>query len=157
VAITAAVLAAASVLVAVLGRVLLFTGFDPEGAHAAGVPVRALDLVLLLTLEVVVVTVVPAVGTIQAVALLVAPAAAARLLTDRLALLTPLSIAFGIGSGAAGLAVSTRWNVAAGAAITLSATAILLAALAWNRARRPGRAAPARPASAAPRVAAGRG
>ena len=158
VAITACVLAAAAILLTTMHRVLLFGAFDPEGAQAAGVRVKGVDLVLLLTVEVVVVTVVPAVGTIQAVALLVAPAAAARLLTDRTALLTPLSIAFGVGSGVAGLAVSTRWNVAAGAAITLSATAILLAALAWSLVRRPpGPAGPARRASAAPLPAAGRG
>lgn len=133
VATTAAVLVAAVLVLAGLGRSLLFTGFDPDGARAAGVPRRAVDLALLVTVEAVVVTVLPAVGTILAVALLVAPAAAARLWTGRLAVLTPLAVAFGTASGAAGLAVSSRWNVAAGAAITLAATAILLVSLAATR------------------------
>lgn len=145
VATTAAVLAMVAVVLAVLRRPLLFTGFDPAGARAAGVRTRAVDLTLLLTVAVVVVAVVPAVGTILAVALLVAPAAAARLWTGRTAAVTPLSVAFGIASGVAGLAVSTRWNVAAGAAITLAATAILLASLALTRLPALRRGAPAAP------------
>jgi len=43
----------------------------------------------------------------------------------------------------------------AGAAITLSATSMLLAALAWRRLRPAGRAATSRPGSAAPRAATG--
>ena len=155
VATTAVVLAAVALVLTVLARPLLFGAFDPEGAHASGVRVKGVDLVFLLTLEVVVVTVVPAVGTIQAVALLVAPAAAARLLTDRLGLLTPLAMALGMASGVLGLAVSTHWNVAAGAAITLSATSMLLVALAWRRIRPAGRAATSLPESAAPRTATG--
>ena len=155
VATTAVVLAAVALVLTLSARPLLFGGFDPEGARAFGVRVKGVDLLFLLTLEVVVVTVVPAVGTIQAVALLVAPAATARLLTDRLALLTPLATALGMASGVVGLAVSTRWNVAAGAAITLSATSMLLVALAWRRIRPAGRAATSLPGSAAPRAAAG--
>ena len=157
VATTAVVLAAVALTLIVLARPLLFGGFDPEGARASGARVNGIDLGLLLILEVVVVTVVPAVGTIQAVALLVAPAATARLLTDRLGLLTPLAMALGTASGVLGLAVSTRWNVAAGAAITLSATSMMLGALVWRRLRPVGRAARSRPGSAAPRAVAGRG
>ena len=156
VALTAAVLALAAIALTALGRPLLLAGFDPDGARAAGLPTRALDLALLLIIEAVVVTIMPAVGAILALALLVAPAAAARLWTGRFALLTPLAVVFGVSSGAAGLAVSSRWNVAAGAAITLAATAILLASLAATRLRT-GRAVPWRPGSAAPRRAAGPG
>jgi ABC-type Mn2+/Zn2+ transport system permease subunit len=155
VATTAVVLVLVAVVLLVLARPLAFTGFDPAGAQAAGVRVRAVDLALLLTLEVVVVTVVPAVGTIQAVALLVAPAAAARLWTGRLALLTPLAMGFGVLSGVAGLAVSTRWNVAAGAAITLAATALLLGSAVAVRVPVP--AALRRPRSIPRPVAAGPG
>jgi ABC-type Mn2+/Zn2+ transport system permease subunit len=155
VATTAVVLVLVAVVLLVLARPLAFTGFDPAGARAAGVRVRAVDLALLLTLEVVVVTVVPAVGTIQAVALLVAPAAAARLWTGRLALLTPLAMGFGVLSGVAGLAVSTRWNVAAGAAITLAATALLLGSAVAVRVPVP--AALRRPRSIPRPVAAGPG
>jgi ABC-type Mn2+/Zn2+ transport system permease subunit len=88
---------------------------------------------LLLTIELVIVAIVPAVGTILAVALIVAPAAAARLWSDRLTVITALAVAFGVLSGVAGLYASNRWNVAAGGAITLAATAILLLSLALTR------------------------
>lgn len=135
---TAVVLVVAVVVLLVAARPLQFIGFDRAGARAAGLPTGAWDVVLLITIEVVVVTVVPAVGTILALSLIVAPAAAARLWSTRLPVITALAVAFAVGSGLAGLWVSTRWNVAAGASISLAATAVL--ALSWLRtiaARRP--------------------
>jgi ABC-type Mn2+/Zn2+ transport system permease subunit len=123
---TAAVLVVVLVMVVGLGRQLVFGGFDPVGARAADHRVGLVDLALLLTIELVIVVVVPAVGTILALALIVAPAAAARLWCDRLAAVTALAMLFGVASGVAGLLLSGRYNVAAGAAITLTATAILL-------------------------------
>jgi ABC-type Mn2+/Zn2+ transport system permease subunit len=124
--VTAAVLAGVAVLLVVCARPLLFTGFDPAGARAAGLATGRWDILLLLTIEVVVVTAVPAVGTILAVALIVAPAAAARLWSARLPVITALAVVFAVAAGLAGLYASNRWNVAAGASIALSATAILL-------------------------------
>jgi ABC-type Mn2+/Zn2+ transport system permease subunit len=123
---TAAVLVVVLVIAVGLGRQLVFGGFDPVGARAAGLRAGLVDLTLLLTIELVIVVVVPAVGTILALALIVAPAAAARLWSDRLAVVTALAMLFGVVSGIAGLLLSDRYNVAAGAAITLTATAILL-------------------------------
>ena len=133
--ITAAVLGAVAVVLLAGARPLLFTGFDRTGARAAGYAVGAWDLVLLLTIEVVVVTIVPAVGTILALALIVAPAAAARMWSTRLPVITALAVAFGVASGLGGLYASSRWNVAAGAAITLTATGILVLSslLSWAR------------------------
>src|SRR5690606_34530434 len=84
-------------VLAVLGKELLFAAFDPVGASAAGLPTLVLDFVLLAVIEVTVVVTVPALGAILAVALLVGPAATARLLTDRLALLFPISAVLGVG------------------------------------------------------------
>lgn len=124
--ITAAVLAVVAVVLTVGARPLLLIGFDRTGARAAGFATGAWDLVLLFTIEMVVVTVVPAVGTILALALIVAPAAAARQWSDRLPVITALAMTFGMLSGVTGLYVSSRWDIAAGASITLVATAILL-------------------------------
>jgi ABC-type Mn2+/Zn2+ transport system permease subunit len=110
-------------------RPLLLIGFDRDGAAAAGMAVTRWDIVLLLTIEVAVVTLVPAVGTILAVSLIVAPAAAARLVSERLAVITALAVVFAVVSGLGGLWMSSRWNVAAGASISLVATTVL--ALAW--------------------------
>ncbi|WP_430781704.1 metal ABC transporter permease [Actinoplanes sp. G11-F43] len=131
--ITAGVLVVVSAVLTVGARPLLYTGFDPAGARAAGVAVGVWDVILLLTIEVVVVTVVPAVGTILALSLIVAPAAAARLWSHRQAVVTGLAVLFAIGAGLAGLYVSSRWNVAAGASIALIATLFL--AVSWPLSR----------------------
>jgi ABC-type Mn2+/Zn2+ transport system permease subunit len=127
--VTGMVLAAVALVLGTLSRPLLFAGFDPVGARAAGHPVWAVDLALLLTVEVVIVTVVPAVGTILALALIVAPAAAARPWSDRIGVVTILAVAVGTVSGVGGLAVSSRYDVAAGASITLTATGLLVLSL----------------------------
>jgi len=122
---TAMVLIVVAAVLAVCARPLQYTGFDRAGAQAAGFSTGVWDVVLLLTIQVVVVTIVPAVGTILALALIVAPAAAARLWSTRLSVITALAVTFGIISGLGGLYASSRWNIAAGASITLTATAIL--------------------------------
>ncbi|WP_200926308.1 metal ABC transporter permease [Sphaerimonospora mesophila] len=116
---TLVVAVAVVIVLAALGKELLFSAFDPVGASAAGLPTLVLDFILLAVIEVTVVVTVPALGAILAVALLVGPAATARLLTDRLALLFPISAVIGVGCGLAGVWLSTRWDIAAGASIAL--------------------------------------
>jgi len=106
---------------AALHKELVLGAFDPDGLAALGYPAVLLDVVMLLLIEVVVVTSVPAVGTILSVALIAAPAATARLWTDRLGPTMALSGALGASSGAIGLVLSRHWNVAAGATIVLVA------------------------------------
>ena len=64
------------------------------------------------------------VGNILVVAMLVTPAAAARLLTDRLTVMLGLSAAIGAVSGVIGLMLSFHANVAAGGTIVLVATGV---------------------------------
>jgi ABC-type Mn2+/Zn2+ transport system permease subunit len=118
---TALVLAAVALTLALVGKELVFGAFDRGGMVAAGYPAGRLDLLLLLVVELTVVISVPAVGTIQAVALIVAPAAAARLWCDRIGPTTALAVLLGMASGVVGLAVSQAYEVAAGAAIVLAA------------------------------------
>jgi len=118
---TALVLAAVALTLALVGKELVFGAFDRGGMVAAGYPAGRLDLLLLLVVELTVVISVPAVGTIQAVALIVAPAAAARLWCDRIGPTTVLAVLLGMASGVVGLAVSQAYEVAAGAAIVLAA------------------------------------
>ncbi|KAB1915631.1 metal ABC transporter permease [Micromonospora sp. AMSO31t] len=143
---TMAVLALVATALLLGGRRLAYVGFDPAGARAAGHPTWLIDLGLLVLVELVVVAVVPAVGTILALALIVAPAAAARAWTDRLAPMTALAVAFGVGSAAAGLWLSWYAEVAAGGSISLAATGVLLVSLAATSLRDRLRAA--RPAAA---------
>jgi manganese/iron transport system permease protein len=114
---------------AALHKELMLGAFDPEGLSALGYPAVALDVVLLLLVELVVVTSVPAVGTILSVALITAPAATARLWTDRLGPTMALSAGLGAASGVIGLVVSRNLNVAAGATIVLIAAALFALSL----------------------------
>ena len=123
---TGLVLAAVVVTLALVGKELVFGAFDRGGMVAAGYPAARLDLLLLLVVELAVVTSVPAVGTIQAVALIVAPAATARLWCDRIGPTTVLAALLGMASGVVGLAVSQAYQVAAGAAIVLAACAFFV-------------------------------
>jgi ABC-type Mn2+/Zn2+ transport system permease subunit len=127
------VLVAVAAILTACARPLLYTGFDRTGAQAAGFSTGGWDIVLLLTIELVVVTIVPAVGTILALALIVAPAAAARLWSARLSVITALAVGFGILSGLGGLYASSRWNVAAGASIALTTTALLAVSATLSR------------------------
>jgi ABC-type Mn2+/Zn2+ transport system permease subunit len=132
--------AAVGVLVAALlaaaGRRLTFHAFDPGGYAAAGYRPAAIDLTLLLTVEAVIVVAVPAVGAILAVAVLVAPAATARLWTQNITAMTAIAVATGAASGLIGMLISTRYDVAAGGAITVVTGTLfalsLTATAAWN-------------------------
>jgi ABC-type Mn2+/Zn2+ transport system permease subunit len=128
-AVTAAVGAAVVGALAVLHKELVLGAFDRAGLAALGYPVLALDVGLLLLVEATVVTSIPAVGTILAVALIVAPAATARLWTERLRTTMAVAAAVGAASGVIGLAISLQWRVAAGAAIVLVAAALFAASL----------------------------
>jgi ABC-type Mn2+/Zn2+ transport system permease subunit len=152
---TAVVLVVVAVVLAAFGKELVFGAFDRGGLVAAGYPAGRLDLLLLLLVEVTVVTSVPAVGTVQAVALVVAPAAAARLWCERIGTTTALAVLLGMASGVVGLAVSQAYEVAAGAAIVLAACGffVLSVILAPLRRRRAGPAL--RPVPVAVAVAGG--
>jgi ABC-type Mn2+/Zn2+ transport system permease subunit len=129
IAVTATVGVAVVAVLAGLHKELTFGAFDPTGVRAAGYRGTALDLVVLLAVEAVVVTAVPAVGTILSVALIVAPAATARLWTDRLGATFAIAAGVGIASGLGGLAISEFYRLAAGGAITLLAAAAF--AVSW--------------------------
>jgi ABC-type Mn2+/Zn2+ transport system permease subunit len=120
---TAAVGAAVLAVLAALHKELVLGAFDRGGLAALGYPVLALDVVLLLVIEAVVVT------SILAVALIVAPAATARLWTERLRATMALAATLGAASGVVGLAISLQWRVAAGATIVLVAAAAFAVSL----------------------------
>jgi manganese/iron transport system permease protein len=117
------------VLIVLLYKELLLTSFDRVAAQAMGLPVFWLDLLLLVLISLTIVVSLRAVGNILVVAMLVTPAASARLLTDRLPVMMLLSGAIGAASGVIGLYVSYHQDVAAGGTIVLVATAIF--GLAW--------------------------
>lgn len=140
------------VLVAV-SKELVLGAFDRASLAAAGYPLLALDLVLLVAIETTVVACVRAVGTILSVALIVAPAAAARQWTDRVLSMTLLACAIGVASGVGGIVVTENADLAGGASIVVIATAVfvlslLLAPLGRRVGGRRGRRAPSAPRTA---------
>jgi manganese/iron transport system permease protein len=111
-------------LIVLFYRELLIASFDRAAAQAMGLPVFWLDLLLLVMISLTIVVSLRAVGNILVVAMLVTPAATARLLTDRLLPMMLLSSSIGVASGVIGLFVSYHMDVAAGGTIVLVATAI---------------------------------
>lgn len=110
---------------------LLAVGFDRDGTRALGVAPVAVDALLLTLLALAVLVAVQGLGNLLVVAVLVAPAAAARLLTRRLAPMMALAVALGAIAGIGGLYLSYYARVAAGASIAgLLVAAWLLARLA---------------------------
>jgi manganese/iron transport system permease protein len=104
-------------VLAAFHKELVLGAFDRDGLAAMGYPVLVLDVVLLVAIEVTVVTTLPAVGTILSVALIVAPAATARLWTDRIGRSMAIAAGIGAAGGFLGLVASDRWAVAAGPTI----------------------------------------
>lgn len=120
-------------VVAVLGLLhpsLLAAGFDPLHARALGRSPAALDLVLAVLLAAATLVAVQALGNLLVVAMLVGPAATARLLTRRMAPMMVTATGVAAGASVAGLYVSYHAKVAAGGAVTLALVGAFLLALA---------------------------
>nr|WP_131745140.1 metal ABC transporter permease [Frankia sp. Cppng1_Ct_nod] len=146
---TGAVAGAVAVALFALRKELLLRAFDPQAAQAMGYRVELLDLILNLVIALVVVAAVKAVGTLLVIALLVVPAAAARLLSDRLAVMTGVAVTLGMAGGWLGLAASYEASVHHGVRLASGATVVLalvvlyvlalgvgpFARLLWSRAR----------------------
>jgi len=108
---------------------LVLGAFDPQALRCLGYPAETLEAAMLMVIAATIVTSVPAVGTILAVALLVAPAATARLWTDRVGSAMALAAVLGAVSGIVGLLLSLAWSVAAGGAIVLVAASLFALSL----------------------------
>ncbi len=124
------------VLALLLHKELVAATLDREMARAAGLPVFALDLVLYVMVTIAVVMSVQTIGNILVLALLVTPAATARLLTDRLWLMMLLAPLLGSAAALTGLYLSWSIDLPTGGTIVLVATALFL--LAWFLAPRHG-------------------
>lgn len=88
----AAVAVVTLVVLAIIGRPLLYASLDPQVAMARGVPVRALSVGFLVLVALTVAQAVQVVGVLLIFALLVTPAATAQRLTSRPSRAIALSI-----------------------------------------------------------------
>lgn len=139
--VTAAVLVFALCAMWLSGRAILFHTFDPAGFAAAGSRAGPIELIVSGVIAAGVVVAMPAVGAILGVALLIGPAAAARLLAPRMSWVPALAAALGVFSGLLGLWISRAFDIAAGGAIGCTVTAVYLFALALRRIGLPWKAA----------------
>ncbi|WP_322633165.1 anchored repeat-type ABC transporter permease subunit [Glycomyces albidus] len=119
-----------------LRRQLIAVSLDRETARASGLPVLALDIALYVMVTVAIVISLQAVGNILVLALLVTPAATARLLTDRLGPMVLAGCALAAFGALAGLYLSFYYNLAAGGLVVLVITGMFV--LAWLFAPRHG-------------------
>ncbi|MBP1326455.1 ABC-type Mn2+/Zn2+ transport system permease subunit [Leucobacter exalbidus] len=127
--ITAIVLLVTLVVAATYGRRMLFHTFDPTGFRAAGYRQWPVELVVTAIITAAVVVAMPAVGAILGVAVLIGPAAAARVLAPRVEWVPPIAAALGVAGGLVGLWISREFSVAAGGAIGLTMAGLFLVAL----------------------------
>jgi manganese/iron transport system permease protein len=116
--------------IAALWRPLVATAFDAPFAAATGVRTGLVDAALLALVALGVVVGVQAIGTLLVLALIVTPAATARLLARRFLPTVALAAVLGAAEGVTGLYVSYYADVAAGGAVVLVATGVFLLALA---------------------------
>jgi manganese/iron transport system permease protein len=119
-----------------LHKELVTISLDRETARALGLRVFWLDLALYVLVTLAVVISVQTIGNILVLALLITPAATARLVTDRLAVMMVLSPVIGGLAALVGLYVSWSWDFPTGGTIVLVLTGFFL--LAWCFAPRQG-------------------
>jgi ABC-type Mn2+/Zn2+ transport system permease subunit len=136
-AITGAALGLVLLAAATSRRVWIATGFDAAGGAALGRRVAIADWSLLVAIAVAVVAAVDAVGALLVSAILVTPAATARLFAGAVRSLELLATAIGLGEGVVGLWIAYQLDVPPGAAIAaLGGAGFALAALAQRLAAR---------------------
>ena len=122
------VVAIASIIAATLAfKQLGLVAFNDEFASAIGVPVRAIDLLLMSLVVMVTVSGLVAVGLVLVVAMLIIPAAAARLWTDRLRTMAVLAAVFGGTASCLGVLASSRLDrTPTGSSIVIAAGCVFL-------------------------------
>ena len=126
-----------SVLLAVAAFVIAFykelklSTFDPALAAALGLAPAAVHYGLMTLVSVVAVGAFDVVGSILVVGLMIAPPAAAWLLTDRLPVLLALSVALGVVSAVAGYWLARGLDVSIAGAMAVMAGVMFALALAF--------------------------
>jgi len=111
---------------AVLHKELVLRAFDEAGAQAMGYRPVALDVALNCLLALVVVAGLRTAGTLLTIALVIVPAATARLLSARIRVMLPLAAAIGAAGGYLGLVVSYDASVRRGVSLAGGATIVVV-------------------------------
>ena len=109
---------------ALFRREITLISFDRVFARSTGLNLWMFDQLFLLLLALAIVVSLQTVGNVLVLAMLVTPAASARMLTDNLRRMIALSSTIGAMSGLVGLYISYYRGVPSGAAVVLTATAV---------------------------------
>ncbi len=117
-------------VVFVLYKELLATSYDADLAAASGLPVRLIQYLLPLLIGVTTVAALTSVGIVLVLALLVTPAATARLLARRVPGIMAVAVAVALASVVGGLYLSFHLDLPSGPTIVLFATGLFGVALA---------------------------
>ncbi len=107
-------------------REVVTISFDRTYAQSQGLDLWGWDQLFLLLLSLTIVISLQTVGNVLVLAMLVTPAATARLLTDRLGAMIGVSALIGAIAGIAGLYLSYFRGISSGASIVLVATALFI-------------------------------
>lgn len=118
-------------------RAFLFATFDPQVATVSGERVAAIEVMLMVMLSVTILVTMRVIGTLLISALLVIPAATARMVTNSFSRMLMLSPMIGAACCLVGMNLSYHLDTSAGATIILVAAAVFTATylLAGRRAR----------------------
>lgn len=92
--------------VALVFKEFKLVAFDPDFARSQGWPTTALDLAMMAGVAIVTIVGLPIVGVILMAAMIIMPAATARLWTNRLHTLLILAGAIGVATGGVGVRIS---------------------------------------------------
>ena len=123
------------VVMCILYKQMIFTGFDYEGAIVIGLKAGMIDYILLGLLSIVIVVTLQAVGIILVVGMLITPAAAASLIINRFWKLVVVGIIFGVISAIGGLYASYYLDLPSGPSIALISTIIFCVSFAKKQLR----------------------
>ncbi len=123
-ALMAAMGAAVLAIIALLYKEFLVISFDLSLAHSLKLPVESLRILLLILIAVTIVASLQAVGISLMLALLITPAATARLLVKRLHQMIAVASLIGIISGIIGFYFSYYLDIPSGACIVLTLSAL---------------------------------
>ena len=132
------VLIASAVIVGVFAffhKEVVAVSLDRESARGAGLPVMALDLLVYISVAGAVVISVQIIGNILVLALLITPAASARLLTNSLGAMIRTALVIGVLSSLCGIYLSWSLDLPAGASIVCVVTLVFIAAWVYRSCR----------------------
>ncbi len=111
---------------------LIFTSYDSTMATVSGAPTRLIEYLIPLLIGVTTVVALQTVGIVLLLALLITPAATARVLARRFPAMMAAGVGFGLVSTITGLYLSYHLNLATGPAIALVSTGLFALALAFS-------------------------